>query len=55
MAEFIPDASVVISWCFPADPTEDTAYSRRILAELSVRDVIVPEVWAFEIANVIFV
>src|SRR6202011_2229117 len=55
MAEFILDASVAISWCFPGDPTEDTAYSRRILAELSVRDAIVPEVWAFEIANVIFV
>lgn len=55
MPEFVLDASVAISWCFPGDPTEDTAYSRRILAELAVRDAIVPEVWPFEIANVIFV
>ena len=55
MAEFVLDASVAISWCFPGDPTEDTAYSRRVLAELAVSDAIVPEIWAFEIANNIFV
>jgi predicted nucleic acid-binding protein len=55
MAEFVLDASVAISWCFPGDPTEDTAYSRRVLSELAVRDAVVPEVWAFEIANIIFV
>jgi predicted nucleic acid-binding protein len=55
MAEFILDASVAISWCFPGDPTEDTPYSRRILRELIVNDAIVPEIWAFEIANNIFV
>ena len=55
MTEFVLDASVAVSWCFAGDPTEDTAYSRRVLAELSVRDAIVPEVWAFEIANFIFV
>jgi predicted nucleic acid-binding protein len=55
MAEFVLGASVAISWCFPGDPTEDTAYSRGILTELIVRDAIVPEIWAFEIANNIFV
>ncbi|HEX4747898.1 MAG TPA: type II toxin-antitoxin system VapC family toxin [Bryobacteraceae bacterium] len=55
MAEFVLDASVAISWCFPGDPTEDTAYSRHILSELATRDAIVPEIWAFEIANIIFV
>jgi predicted nucleic acid-binding protein len=55
MAEFILDASVAISWCFPGDPTEDTPYSRRILRELIVRDALVPEIRAFEIANSIFV
>jgi hypothetical protein len=55
MAEFVLDASVAISWCFPGDPNEDTAYSRGILTELIVRDAIVPEIWAFEIANNIFV
>lgn len=55
MAEFVLDASVAISWCFPGDPSEDTPYSRRILQELIVHDAIVPEIWAFEIANNIFV
>lgn len=55
MAEFVLDASVAISWCFPGDPTEYTPYSRGILRELIVRDAIVPEIWAFEIANNIFV
>jgi len=40
---------------FPGDPTEDTPYSRRILAKLATDDAVVPEIWAFEIANVIFV
>ena len=55
MAAFILDASVAISWCFPGDPTEDTPYSRRVLKELVANDAIVPEIWAFEIANSIFV
>jgi predicted nucleic acid-binding protein len=55
MAAFILDASVAISWCFPDDPTEDTRYSRRVLTELVANDAIVPEIWAFEIANNIFV
>ena len=55
MAAFVLDASVAISWCFPGDPTEDTLYSRRVLKELVANDAIVPEIWAFEIANNIFV
>lgn len=55
MAAFVLDASVAISWCFPGDPTEDTPYSRRVLEELVANDAIVPEIWAFEIANNIFV
>jgi len=51
MAEFVLDASVAISWCFPGDPSEDTVYSRRILNELLLRDTLVPEIWAFKIAN----
>jgi len=54
MAEFVLDASVAFSWCFPGDPTEDTPYSRRILSKLATDDAIVPEIWAFEIANIIF-
>jgi len=55
MAAIVLDASVAISWCFTGDPTEDTPYSRRVLSELAVNDAIVPEIWAFEIANSIFV
>jgi len=55
MAAFILDASVAVSWCFPGDPGEDTPYSRRILNELAASDAVVPEIWAFEIANAIFV
>ena len=55
MAEFVLDASVAFSWCFPGDPTEDTPYSRRILSKLATEDAIVTEIWAFEIANIIFV
>jgi predicted nucleic acid-binding protein len=55
MAVFVLDASVAISWCFPGDPTENTPYSRSILSRMAVADAIVPEIWAFEIANSIFV
>jgi predicted nucleic acid-binding protein len=55
MAEFVLDASVAVSWCFPGDPTENTPYSRRVLQELAFNDAVVPEIWAYEIANKIFV
>src|SRR5207247_2589537 len=52
---FVLDASVAFSWCFPGDPTEDTPYSRRILFKLTTHNAVVPDFWAFEIANIIFV
>lgn len=55
MDALILDASVAISWCFPNDPTETTAYSRYVLDLLEEVDAIVPEIWAYEIANNIFV
>jgi predicted nucleic acid-binding protein len=55
MAVFVLDASIAVSWCFPEDPAEDTLYSRHILALLTTHDAIVPEIWAFEVANSIFV
>jgi predicted nucleic acid-binding protein len=55
MAEFVLDASIALSWCFPGDATENTPYSLRILSLLSTEDAIVPEVWAFEIANSLYV
>jgi predicted nucleic acid-binding protein len=55
MAEFVLDASIAVSWCFPGDPSEDTPYSRRVLSMLATQDYVVPEVWAFEIANSLYV
>jgi predicted nucleic acid-binding protein len=55
MDAFVLDASVAVSWCFPADPSEDTPYTRRILSMLATHDALVPEVWPFEIANSLFV
>jgi predicted nucleic acid-binding protein len=55
MGALVLDASVAIAWCFPGDPSEDTPYSRGILKELAVNDAVVPEIWAFEVANSIFV
>jgi predicted nucleic acid-binding protein len=55
MNPFVSDASVAISWCFPGDPTEDTPYSRRVLASLTLRDALVPPIWPFEIANTLVV
>ena len=46
MVDLVLDASVASSWCFPGDPTENTPYSRYVLAELAVRDAVVPAVWA---------
>jgi hypothetical protein len=39
----------------PGDPSEDTPYGRRVLELLATDDAIVPEIWAFEVANSIFV
>src|SRR5580658_3029121 len=65
MALFVLDASVVISWCFPGDPNEITPYSKAEDPMKGSRQghpeptgggcAIVPEIWAFEIANSIFV
>lgn len=55
MPAFVLDASVAISWCFPGDAAEDTPYSRRILSMLVENDALVPHIWAYEIANCLFV
>jgi predicted nucleic acid-binding protein len=57
MAEFVLDASVLLLPFRGASPVIrlKTPLSRGILKELIVRDAIVPEIWAFEIANNIFV
>jgi len=55
MEAFVLDASVALSWCFPNDPAENTPYSRSILQRVEEADIVVPGIWAFEIANGIFV
>src|SRR5208282_476386 len=55
MSAFVLDTSVAVSWCFPGDGAENTPYSRHILKLLATEDAVVPEIWAFEIANSIFV
>jgi predicted nucleic acid-binding protein len=55
MAQFVLDACVAFSWCFPGDPTENTPYSQRILSKLSSDDALVPEIWGYEIANILCV
>src|ERR1700694_141344 len=55
MAAFVLDASIAVAWCFPGDPADDTSYSRHILELLATQDAVVPEIWAFEVANSIFV
>ena len=55
MDAFVLDACVAISWCFPDDPSENTPYSQGVLDLLEKADAVVPEIWAYEIANSIFV
>lgn len=47
------DASIACSWCFPNDPSENTELSRYALALLGSSNAVVPELWAFEIANIL--
>jgi predicted nucleic acid-binding protein len=55
MDAFVLDASVAVSWCFPDDPTKNTTFTQGVLDLLEEADALVPEVWAYEIANSIFV
>jgi predicted nucleic acid-binding protein len=48
----VVDASVALAWCFP---DEASAYADGVLVALEGRTVIVPAVWALEIANALLV
>lgn len=48
MKEVVIDASVALAWCFP---DEKSAYAERVLEGLEGRTVLVPAVWALEVAN----
>ncbi|MFZ5763540.1 MAG: type II toxin-antitoxin system VapC family toxin [Thermodesulfobacteriota bacterium] len=51
-AQFVVDASVVMSWCF-AD--EADAYADGVLDRLTQDEALVPSIWPLEIGNVLLV
>lgn len=48
MKEIVIDASVALAWCFP---DEKSVYAERVLEALEGRVVLVPAIWALEVAN----
>jgi predicted nucleic acid-binding protein len=48
----VVDASVTLAWCFPDETSKE---ADRILATLKGKAILVPAVWALEIANAILV
>jgi predicted nucleic acid-binding protein len=46
----VVDASVALAWCFP---DEESDYAESVLFELEIQAVVVPPIWAVEIANVL--
>lgn len=48
MKEIVIDASVALAWCFP---DEKSVYAEGVLEALEGRAVLVPAVWALEVAN----
>jgi predicted nucleic acid-binding protein len=52
MEGIVVDASVALVWCYP-DEHSDFAY--RVLDALEYRQMIVPSLWAIEVANALIV
>jgi predicted nucleic acid-binding protein len=52
MTSVVVDASVALAWCFPDESSKE---ADRILASLKGKGILVPAVWALEIANAILV
>ena len=52
MSQFVLDCSVSLSWCF-ADEVND--YADSVLNSLQTCNALVPNLWAFEAANVLLV
>lgn len=48
MKEIVIDASVALAWCFP---DERSVYAERVLEALEGRVVLVPAIWALQVAN----
>ena len=52
MSGVVVDASVALAWCFP---DEASVYADDVLVALEGKDILIPAVWALEIANAILV
>ncbi|MEK7751962.1 MAG: type II toxin-antitoxin system VapC family toxin, partial [Acidobacteriota bacterium] len=52
MTEVVIDASVALAWCFPDEASD---YADGVLVALEGQAILVPAVWALEIANAILV
>lgn len=52
MSEIVIDASVALAWGFP---DEASAFADRVLMALEGQTIVVPSLWAIEIANAILV
>ena len=52
MSSVVIDASVALAWCFP---DEGSAYADTVLVELRGNSILVPSVWALEVANGVLV
>lgn len=50
--DFVLDASVALSWCFPDESNE---YADRILLRLKSETAITPPIWPVEISNALLV
>ena len=52
MSSVVIDASVALAWCFP---DEGSGYADAVLVELKGNSILVPSVWALEVANGVLV
>ncbi len=50
--DFVLDASIALSWCFP---DESNAYADQVLDAIGPMTAVVPSIWAYEIANAMLV
>lgn len=50
MADFVLDCSVAVGWCFE-DENDD--YSIKVLESLAKKTAVVPNLWFYEVANVL--
>jgi predicted nucleic acid-binding protein len=52
LKEIVIDASVALAWCFPDEASD---YADSVLVGVEDQSVIVPAIWALEVANALLV